>query len=64
MWPFLGKKMLTYVGSYYVILYFLLHVPVLLQWHLPPEHPDTYPASHLHANEALADHSGHTVEEG
>lgn len=45
------EEMVTYFGNHYLYLCFLLHVPILLLWHLPPVQLDSCQMSLLHASE-------------
>ena len=45
------EKIITYFGNYYLDLCFLLYVPLLLLWHLPPVQPDRHQMSCLQATE-------------
>ena len=47
----LAEKIVTYFGKHYPNLCFLLHVPILWLWYLPPMQPGSCQTSHLHANE-------------
>lgn len=47
---FLVEKIVTYFGKD-LNLCFLLHVPILLLWSLPPRQPGSCQASNLHASE-------------
>ena len=58
------ENIVTYFGKHYLNLCFLLHVSVLLLYHLLPTQLDGHQISHLHANKTPADCFRHTVEEG
>lgn len=36
LWSSWWKKIVTYIGNHDLNLCFLLHVPILLLWYLPP----------------------------
>lgn len=57
----LSGKIITYLGI--IVIFFLLHVLLLLLWDLPPVQPDGCQTSHLHVSETLSNISGY-VEEG
>ena len=44
------EKIVTYFGNHYFDLCFLLHVPLLLLWYLPPGPPDNHLMNHLQAS--------------
>lgn len=46
----LVEKFVSNLGDHYLNLYFLLHVSLLLLWHLPPMQPNSHQMSHFHAN--------------
>lgn len=59
----LAENAFPYFGSHYLSRCYLLHVPVLLLWYLPPTQPDSCWTSHLRAGHTPGDHSGHIVTE-
>ena len=49
----LVNNTVTYFGKHYLLLRFLLHVPMWLLWNLPPMQPESRQVSHLPASETL-----------
>ena len=56
----LSGKIITYLGI--ILIFFLLHVLLLLLWYLPPVQPDSCQTSHLHVSETLSYISGYVKE--
>lgn len=45
------NKTITLFWNLYHDLHFLLYVPLLMLWYLPPAQPDSHQTSHLHVGE-------------